>query len=222
MINETTITVSGRPDCLASFTSELQTSNIRVQKSHIFTLYHAPILQEVKERIRKDVSRRQIQPPAASAITTPLRCSYKGDLIDSSSSDLLELLLDMILTEPVQWHQVTASIVNAVPSEGQARLLNFGPGSGLVRLMARGISAENISIEDEIVPRNVGSNDSAREPVAIVGMAVNMPGAPNIAKLWEVLEQGINTVSEVSAMRSFPVFQASILTCIFSDSLITF
>jgi hypothetical protein len=42
-----------------------------------------------------------------------------------------------------------------------------------------------------------GEKKPKQEPIAIVGMAVNMPGAPNTAKLWEVLEQGINTCSEV-------------------------
>lgn len=36
-----------------------------------------------------------------------------------------------------------------------------------------------------------------REHVAIVGMAVNMPGASSTSKLWEVLEKGLNMVSEV-------------------------
>ncbi|KAH9928293.1 uncharacterized protein B0H18DRAFT_1084485 [Fomitopsis serialis] len=40
-----------------------------------------------------------------------------------------------------------------------------------------------------------------KEPIAIVGMAVNFPGAPNVAELWRVLEEGINTVSEIPADR---------------------
>jgi acyl transferase domain-containing protein len=39
--------------------------------------------------------------------------------------------------------------------------------------------------------------EPARDCVAVVGMAVNMPGAPNASKLWEILEEGINTVKEV-------------------------
>jgi hypothetical protein len=35
------------------------------------------------------------------------------------------------------------------------------------------------------------------EPIAVVGMAVNMPGAPNIDKLWELLHKGENTLSQV-------------------------
>lgn len=36
-----------------------------------------------------------------------------------------------------------------------------------------------------------------QEPIAIVGMAVNMPGAPNVDRLWEILANGSNTVEEV-------------------------
>jgi hypothetical protein len=36
-----------------------------------------------------------------------------------------------------------------------------------------------------------------QEPIAIVGMAVNMPGAPNVGQLWEILANGSNTVEEV-------------------------
>lgn len=36
-----------------------------------------------------------------------------------------------------------------------------------------------------------------RDHVAIIGMAVNMPGASSTSKLWEVLEKGLNMVSEV-------------------------
>ncbi len=44
-----------------------------------------------------------------------------------------------------------------------------------------------------------------RDYVAIVGMAVNMPGAPNTSKLWEVLEKGLNMVAEVKNIMSSPL-----------------
>jgi hypothetical protein len=39
--------------------------------------------------------------------------------------------------------------------------------------------------------------EPAQDCVAVIGMAVNMPGAPNTSQLWEILEEGINTVVEV-------------------------
>ena len=53
---------------------------------------------------------------------------------------------------------------------------------------------------------NDGSSDVKQEPIAIVGMAVNMPGAPNVGRLWEILENGSNTVEEVS-FQIYPVIQ---------------
>jgi acyl transferase domain-containing protein len=55
------------------------------------------------------------------------------------------------------------------------------------------------------MPRDLVAEDQGRpsmperpqDQVAIVGMAVNMPGAPNTSRLWEVLEKGLNMVSEV-------------------------
>ncbi|GJF00139.1 polyketide synthase [Phanerochaete sordida] len=40
-----------------------------------------------------------------------------------------------------------------------------------------------------------------REPIAIIGMSANFPGAPDAAALWTLLEQGLNTVSEIPASR---------------------
>lgn len=56
-----------------------------------------------------------------------------------------------------------------------------------------------------VMPRDLVTEDQGRpsmperaqDQVAIVGMAVNMPGAPNTSRLWEVLEKGLNMVSEV-------------------------
>jgi len=45
---------------------------------------------------------------------------------------------------------------------------------------------------------NGGDRKAKQELIAIVGMTVNMPGAPNTAGLWEVLERGINTCFEVA------------------------
>ena len=47
------------------------------------------------------------------------------------------------------------------------------------------------------VNKNISNANSKQEPIAIIGMAVNMPGAPNVGRLWEILANGSNTVEEV-------------------------
>ena len=45
--------------------------------------------------------------------------------------------------------------------------------------------------------KHVSYTNLKQEPIAIVGMAVNMPGAPNVGQLWDILANGSNTVEEV-------------------------
>ena len=64
---------------------------------------------------------------------------------------------------------------------------------------------EDTAPQATAVPRTVSVQEasvtpeqrSQKEPIAIVGMAVNFPGAPNAAEFWKVLKEGINTMSEV-------------------------
>lgn len=52
-----------------------------------------------------------------------------------------------------------------------------------------GVGVRNLSASRHVSP--------VMEPIAIVGMAVNMPGAPNIDRLWELLYKGESTLSQV-------------------------
>lgn len=46
--------------------------------------------------------------------------------------------------------------------------------------------------------RHLSILEPPQDHIAIVGMAVNMPGASSTSELWEVLEKGLNMVSEVN------------------------
>ncbi|GJE97851.1 polyketide synthase [Phanerochaete sordida] len=52
-----------------------------------------------------------------------------------------------------------------------------------------------------IMPDAVRDGGIVREPIAIIGMSANFPGAPDAAALWTLLEQGLNTVSEPCVVR---------------------
>ena len=60
-------------------------------------------------------------------------------------------------------------------------------------LQAQSIQTDKLSYLD----KNGFDANLKQEPIAIVGMAVNMPGAPNVGRLWEILKDGSNTVEEV-------------------------
>lgn len=64
--------------------------------------------------------------------------------------------------------------------------------------MASSLQAQSIQTDKRSYYKNVFDDANLKqEPIAIVGMAVNMPGAPNVGRLWEILANGSNTVEEV-------------------------
>ena len=199
--DENCITVSARPDILASFLTILP-DNVQIYKTGVDTLYHTAIQNGAKVQVLEDIVRQQICFPTVSDLKAPLRSTFDGKTLDvSCRASLVELIVDMIFIQPVNWLEVMASLVTAVPKSTGVHLVHFGPGTGLARPMARvfaerTVTTINATMSELVPPQHINGRDS----IAIIGMAVNMPGAPNIAKLWEILEQGINTVSEVRFM----------------------
>lgn len=193
------VTVSGRPDYLAAFSASIS-SNAVIRKTNLDTLYHAPTLVEsVRDRVLSDVATRNIQFPTFSDIRTPIRSTLTGDAITRytvASQTLVELIIDMITVQPVNWNNAVAKMMETVPVEMPIKLLNCGPGTGVIKGIHRAFSGDNVSVVD-LSSIECNPKVPSREPIAIVGMAVNMPGAPDTEKLWEILTTGINTVSEV-------------------------
>lgn len=201
----TCITVSGRPDYLASFSASLSATAV-VHKTSLDTLYHTPILTEtVRDRVLSDITTRNIKFPAFSDIRVPIRSTFTGDAITrnfTGAETLAELAVNMIISQPINWISVVEKTVETVPLETPVRLLNCGPGTGLTKGIERVFSRRNVSTLDlSKIDFTRDKDMSQRESIAIVGMAVNMPGAPNNEKLWEVLETGINTISEIPVHR---------------------
>ncbi|EPQ54389.1 polyketide beta-ketoacyl-synthase [Gloeophyllum trabeum ATCC 11539] len=210
VMDDSSVTISGRPDVLAKFSAELP-SGSSVHMTSITTLYHAPSHKEgVRSEILHDVIRRGIHFPTFAEIVFPIRSTYTGQLIDESCDvaagygTLVEAAVDMIVAQPVNWDIVVDEVIKALPAEGRIALLNLGPGAGMARSMERAFPKDKVvSIDISTrVAREASKIDTAKyEPIAVVGMAVNMPGAPNTNQLWEVLEKGINTISEVPSDR---------------------
>ncbi|KAF9263364.1 ketoacyl-synt-domain-containing protein [Marasmius fiardii PR-910] len=207
--NDSTMTVSGQPDVLEAFLDLLRPSS-QIVNLEVDTLYHASVHENgIRDQILADVKRRSIKFPTTDDLWIPLRSTFSGEIINHSSTSvtLVEAITDMILTQPVNWDKVTNNLFQAFPKDVPVSVLNFGPGSGLSRTMAKSFPKEpsttliDVSQSTSKPPLQSSPSKDGRIPVAIVGMAVNMPGAPSVAKLWEVLEKGINTVTEVPTER---------------------
>ncbi|KAF8074125.1 putative polyketide synthase [Lyophyllum atratum] len=204
IMGDSCVTISGRPDVLLAFSGCVATKGeFVVHETTLDSLYHSPIhVNTTRERVLADVVSRNIRFPTFSDIKVPIRSTFTGDTItkDQSSGSLLELVVDMLLTQPVNWNVVVDRVLTSVPAGAPIRILNLGPGAGLTRSIERAFPRGRALVIDLTIAEGK-THKAKQEPIAIIGMAVNMPGAPNVSKLWEVLEQGINTISEIPEHR---------------------
>lgn len=143
-----------------------------------------------------DVRNRGIKFPTRDALKVPIVSTFTGAPA-TATAPLIEEIVDMILTQVADWDRVVSSTVERLKSLRRAiEVLNVGPGTSLTRALEQKISAAglDVSVRDISTSKHI---PPAMEPIAIVGMAVNMPGAPNIDRLWELLHKGESTLSHV-------------------------
>ena len=89
-----------------------------------------------------------------------------------------------------RWHMASRPITYAVATHRIWTHLDF--------FMASSLQTQSIQTDKRsYLDKSVLDVYLKQEPIAIVGMAVNMPGAPNVGQLWEILVKGSNTVDEV-------------------------
>ncbi|KAF8897468.1 hypothetical protein BD779DRAFT_1667443 [Infundibulicybe gibba] len=189
VVDDACVTVSGHPDVLESFSTTVPAGTV-IHKTAVDTLYHSPIhATGAREHVLADVIRRNIQFPDFQDIKVPIRSSFTGKPLnrETQTSSLVELVVDMLLTQPVNWDLVVSELVSSTPPD-----VPHG----------RSFPQELVSSVDLSIARPKPDGFKPKqEPIAIVGMAVHMPGARSPSELWQVLEQGINTISEVPEHR---------------------
>ena len=106
----------------------------------------------------------------------------------------------MVVMQSVEMDPAVSKSTTSLPCHvpGHTVTVNVGPGTNLSPDIEHTSSLQSIQTDkrsylDEHIPHA----NLKQEPIAIVGMAVNMPGAPNVGRLWEILANGGNTVEEV-------------------------
>lgn len=214
--NDTCISISGHPDALKLFKSQyLPSSAYSSRYASIHTLYHSPELQDVKTLVMDDIIRRDIRFPSRTSLHRSVRSTVSGQVISKDRPDcsLAEEVVDMTLLHPVNFDLVIDTVREELAARKltSLRLVNIGPGNALWRSISKALPSVQFDMVDwsSTAQREAAHAPSARlgpaavdvaacrEPIAIVGMAVKFPGAEDSAGLWKVLEEGLNTVSEV-------------------------
>ncbi|KAL9045074.1 MAG: hypothetical protein Q9214_001839 [Letrouitia sp. 1 TL-2023] len=174
-------------EALRDFCRHALPGNCKVRPTNIFAPYHgAKSLSPVKKSLFQDCARRGVDFPSWDDMKVPLyygKDANFGELAPQQS--LLEFILDLILIHPVDWaaaqDRIIADMTRAKGATGRSGdILNFGPG---------------------YETNSKCKKDSAPDDIAIVGMAVDLPGAADADGLWHVLANGLNTVSEIPDSR---------------------
>ncbi|KAK2611577.1 hypothetical protein N8I77_004910 [Diaporthe amygdali] len=201
------VTVSGEGDALREFARNELPTKCRVIPTNIFTLYHNRCLHEYKYQLLDDFEKRQIAFPSQQDLVVPIISTIDGSMIRAkkggSSTDLLSQILDMILMECTNWISVEDAIVSLARERRSQNhdvltVCNYGPSNGA--LTRPKDVPEHVEVIDTSVELCTGPT-SQEGDIAIVGMSVDLPGAPDPEALWRNLMNGINSCSEIPSDR---------------------
>ncbi|KAH9065286.1 polyketide beta-ketoacyl-synthase [Lactarius vividus] len=202
--DEQCVTVSGRPDILNLFKSTLP-ETVSARDVSVYTLYHSPAhIHSVRREVLADLSRREILFPTCADIICPIRSTFTGETLEANQKgSLVRSIIDMILIYPVNWDKVTSAVGRSIPKAKVVHLVNIGPGLDLLRSIEKALQPGRFVTHDLVAEDQdrLSILEPPQDHVAIVGMAVNMPGAPSTSELWRVLEKGLNTVTKVPVNR---------------------
>lgn len=161
----------------------------------------------------RDIRDRGINFPTRDALKVPIVSTFTG-VLATASAPLVEEIVDMILIHVADWDRVASSTVERLKSlRRPIELLNVGPGDTFADDLQRQIFAAGLDVRLRDISTFLHMS-SVLEPIAVVGMAVNMPGAPNADRLWELLHNGDNTLSQVR-VRSQVAYMRLRLDCPF-------
>lgn len=148
--------------------------------------------------------------PAAPLFSTiigePLSFSVQSET-SITLGRLVSLLLEMILLEPVDWVSIQDNILSDVQQRAdseECEILNFGPGYGVsksIQKLPQTAEIRDVSAAGASTASDSSASGISMDDIAIVGMAVDLPGASDADELWNNLCNGVNSCSEIPASR---------------------
>ncbi|KIY47273.1 ketoacyl-synt-domain-containing protein [Fistulina hepatica ATCC 64428] len=221
IIDHRFVAISGRPDELEALNGELAArGDCTLNVTELMTIYHSHVhVGGIRDDIFSDIDRRRICFPRREELCIPVRSTFTGRSLKTlaKSQHLVTEIVDMLIIYPVNWAHVmdlaAQDVASKIPTLGsdevhhvmKIELINFGPGTGVVRGVRKYLSRIQ-GCDATIVDASGASarptpGHSTQIPIAITGMAVNMPGAPTAAALWGILENGLNMASKIPELR---------------------
>ncbi|KAI1446584.1 putative polyketide synthase [Annulohypoxylon stygium] len=210
------VTLSGEGHQLAQFIEKLP-SQCRTRPTNVLSLYHnrhrlGEIFNQTVKTLERELSSQWevLVAPAAPLFSTiigePLSFSVQSET-SITLGRLVSLLLEMILLEPVDWVSIQDNILSDVQQRAdseECEILNFGPGYGVsksIQKLPQTAEIRDVSAAGASTASDSSASGISMDDIAIVGMAVDLPGASDADELWNNLCNGVNSCSEIPASR---------------------
>lgn len=200
------LTISGKGSDLKTFIDSALPSQCSTKPTNIFSPYHdRDRLTGSHDQILLKLTAGEIDFPSHDDLLADLISNIDGTIVQPSSSheksDLLVQVLDMILFSPTDWTAVQATILSLASYSENLSVWNYGPGYGALnhqKQLPPGFTVRDVSIEHT-------SEAHAPDDIAIVGVGIDLPGAPDIDTLWQNLMSAMNSCAEVCGVMGMPV-----------------
>ncbi|KAM3511578.1 hypothetical protein MY11210_004796 [Beauveria gryllotalpidicola] len=213
ILSPTRVTLSGIPSKLSTFISQHLPATCRTTAAVVHSLYHNESLLEVRNLVIADLHRQDALLQAKVELSAPILSTKTGKPLALSSVTTLEevtcAILDLIFIEKVDWLNLQQSIVLQTSQDALDRpinIVNYGPGLGMAPSAFPHAQENDVCIIDAAKiskgsSYNPGVSRLAWDDIAIVGMAVELPGASDADTLWQNLIDGYQACSEIPTSR---------------------
>lgn len=217
MFSDAALSLSGYAADLQDVKTYLEGRSVECRWAHIHALYHGGSKSKrAVEATLSDAARRNIKFPGRKSLHASVISSADGKRMGSASAAadlsiqegetttniLLEETLRNIFIDAVDWKTATASIKTSIldrlqgDSSATYRIIGLGPGSRSLLDPFRGDSMPSgLSVVDNLAESLA---QPAPNDIAIVGLSVNFPGAKGQEQFWQLMENSLSTVAEVT------------------------
>lgn len=199
--SDSSTTISGLPSVLALFKSSSEIlSNVSQVSLRIAAAFHALHLS------KPDVERII----GTSPLLFGKALKKNGRIISTGSgtpfaadtlSALLPLVVDDILQNPLYWTKTLQALIISLGKAADVTLTAFGP-TNVTKSLRRTLESSGIKVTEtrEVeIPLVDGDVIGDSDDIAIIGMSCRLPGSDSLEEFWEVLEQGRDLHTKVTA-----------------------
>ena len=197
-LGQASFSVVGPGHLLKQFQEQCHSLGWHSERVFVHALYHGNVLgMSAMEKVLQDVKREGIVFPSTNDLKKPLLSCRDGHLLKPSPTRLLDYILQIILVDPIDLCAIWSGLTEVVQSSSSDWIImTIGPGAnGLLSIVSRDFP----QLTKELLVDLPGlEKDQSQSGFAIVGMSVNLPGGSSKEEFWSTLENGLNTVDEVS------------------------